>query len=115
MFTNDVYANCIKLDKGSSTYKNRDKYLGLYIPAKINKYTDNWLNGSSLMSNADMANASYGYGKCMLWNTKKPTGIINTYDGSHSPGKPESTSKKKNTTGRSTIIKQYWDIQNKQI
>ena len=115
MFTNDVYANCIKLDKGSSTYKNRDKYLGLYIPAKINKYTDNWLNGSSLMSNADMANASYGYGICMLWNTKKPTGIINTYDGSHSPGKPESTSKKKNTTGRSTIIKQYWDIQNKQI
>ena len=109
LFTNDVYANCIKLEKGRSTYKNRDKYLGLYIPSKLNKYTAGWTGGGALMSNADMANASYGYGICMVWNTKKPTGIINTYDGSHSPGKPESTSKKKNTTGRSTIIKQYWE------
>ena len=109
LFTNDVYANCIKLEKGRSTYKNRDKFLGLYIPSKLNKYTAGWLGGGALMSNADMANESYGYGICMIWNNKKPTGIINTYDGSHSPGKPESTSKKKNTTGRSTIIKQYWE------
>ena len=108
LFTNDVYANCIKLEKGRSTYKNRDKFLGLYIPSKLTKYTAGWLGGGALMSNADMANASYGYGICMVWNSKKPIGIINTYDGSHSPGKPESTSKKKNTTGRSEIIKQYW-------
>jgi len=109
LFTNDVYANCIKLEKGRSTYKNRDKYLGLYIPSKLNKYTAGWTGGGALMSNADMANESYGYGICMVWNTKKPTGIINTYDGSHSPGKPESTSKKKHTNGKSTIIKQYWE------
>lgn len=109
LFTNDVYANCIKLEKGRSTYKNRDKFLGLYIPSKLNKYTAGWLGGGALMSNADMANASYGYGICMVWNSKKPTGIINTYDGSNSPGKPEKTSVKNNTKGRSTIIKQYWE------
>lgn len=108
LFTNDVYANCIKLEKGRSTYKNRDKFLGLYISSKLTKYTAGWLGGGALMSNADMSNASYGYGICMVW-TKKQDGIINTYDGSHSPGKPEKTSDKKHTKGKSTIIKQYWE------
>lgn len=55
-----------------------------------------------------MANPAYGFGVGVVW-TKKQDGIINTYDGSHSPGKPEKTSKKKHTKGKSTIIKQYWE------
>lgn len=53
-----------------------------------------------------------GYGIGTVWNEDnddKQEGIINTYDGKNSPGKPEPTDKKKHTTGKCKIIKQYWE------
>ena len=99
--SNGAYPHCVMLESGQTI-------LGMSISKS------QYAKRNSRITNAEMAIPTFGFGVGVVW-TKKQDGIINTYDGSHSPGKPESTSKKKNTTGRSTIIKQYWDIQNKQI
>ncbi|MGP1434889.1 MAG: hypothetical protein ACTTKP_11485 [Catonella sp.] len=91
-FTNNVYPRCVRLEVGT-------KIVGLKLPKNFKV--------AGKIPNKDMSEKTYGYGIGGVWN-KKQDGIINTYDGSHSPGKPEKTSKKKHTTGKSEIIKQYW-------
>ena len=93
--SNGVYPHCVMLESGQTI-------LGMSISKS------QYAKRNSRITNAEMAIPAFGFGVGVVW-TKKQEGIINTYDGSHSPGKPESTSKKKNTTGRSTIIKQYWE------
>lgn len=64
----------------------------------------------ALRDEKTLTTKKYGFGMGAYWNTRKnKTGIINTYNGKDSPGKPEKTSKKKHTKGKSTIIKQYWE------
>ena len=46
---------------------------------------------------------------------KAVEGIIDTYNGEDSPGSPEDPSNDKTKQGKKKILKQYWDIQNKQI
>ena len=92
-FTNNVYPRCVRLEVGT-------KIVGLKLPKNFKV--------AGKISNKDMSEKTYGYGIGGVWN-KKQTGIINTYDGSNSPGKPEKTSAKNNTKGKSTIIKQYWE------